>query len=452
MSRAKAACHDRFPLIAALLAVSVQAAGCTGEGADPAAESPADAGVAPPVARVIPEQLETHGHTRVDNYYWLNQRDNPEVISYLEAENGYTDALMAHTEDLQTELFEEIKGRIQQTDLSVPVREGRLLLLHAHRRGAGLPDPCPEARLAGRGGGSHPRRQPARRGPRLLRRFPRGQLQRRPDGVGRGHPRAPHLHHPDPEPRHRRGLPGVDRRRVRQHGVGRGQPDALLRAARSRHAAFVPDLPAPDRHGPCGRRARVPGGRRGVQQRHPQDEVEAIPRHLLLPHPDGRAPLPRRDEPRGRLHPLPSARARTRAPLRPLRGPLLRPDQPRRGRELQAYAHPRRRDGDGQLGDGHPAPGRRLPAGVRAVPELPRPLGARGRAHPPARPRVGGGRAPDRVRRAGLPGLAVGQPRTGHEHPPLRVHVALGAALGLRLRHVHPRAHAAQGGRSARRL
>ena len=124
MPRAKAACHDRFPLIAALLAVSVQAAGCTGEGADPASESPADAGVAPPVARVIPEQLETHGHTRVDNYYWLNQRENPEVIAYLEAENGYTDALMAHTEGLQAELFEEIKGRIRQTDLSVPVREG----------------------------------------------------------------------------------------------------------------------------------------------------------------------------------------------------------------------------------------------------------------------------------------------------------------------------------------
>jgi len=112
MPRAKAACHDRFSLIAALLAVSVQAAGCTGEGVDSASESPADAGVAPPVARVIPEQLETHGHTRVDNYYWLNQRENPEVIAYLEAENGYTDALMAHTEGLQAELFEEINAHL----------------------------------------------------------------------------------------------------------------------------------------------------------------------------------------------------------------------------------------------------------------------------------------------------------------------------------------------------
>ena len=44
-----------------------------------------------PVAQVIPVSLEKHGHTRTDNYYWLNERDNPQVIAYLEAENGYTD-------------------------------------------------------------------------------------------------------------------------------------------------------------------------------------------------------------------------------------------------------------------------------------------------------------------------------------------------------------------------
>ncbi|WP_419950338.1 S9 family peptidase [Candidatus Palauibacter sp.] len=121
MPRAKALCRDRFSLFAGLLAVSIQTAGCAADGGEP---SPAPAGVTPPVARVIPEQLETHGHTRIDNYYWLNQRDNPEVIAYLEAENDYTDALMAHTEDFQAELFDEIKGRIKQTDLSVPVKEG----------------------------------------------------------------------------------------------------------------------------------------------------------------------------------------------------------------------------------------------------------------------------------------------------------------------------------------
>ena len=80
--------------------------------------------VAPPAAKVVPKELEKHGHVRVDDYYWLNRRDDPAVIAYLEAENAYTESVMAHTEDLQAALFEEIKGRIKQTDLSVPYREG----------------------------------------------------------------------------------------------------------------------------------------------------------------------------------------------------------------------------------------------------------------------------------------------------------------------------------------
>ena len=78
----------------------------------------------PPCARVAPMRLETHGVVRVDDYYWLRERDNPEVVAYLEAENEYTRALMAPTEALQETLFAEIKGRIKQTDVSVPYREG----------------------------------------------------------------------------------------------------------------------------------------------------------------------------------------------------------------------------------------------------------------------------------------------------------------------------------------
>jgi oligopeptidase B len=78
----------------------------------------------PPVARVIPRNLTEHGHTRVDDYFWLREREDPEVIAYLEAENEYTNAMMAHTEGMQEQLFEEIKGRIKQDDSSVPYREG----------------------------------------------------------------------------------------------------------------------------------------------------------------------------------------------------------------------------------------------------------------------------------------------------------------------------------------
>jgi oligopeptidase B len=99
-----------------LAGVAVTAAGC-----DDVAEAPADsASVEAPVANVVPRQLESHGHVRVDNYYWLNDREDPEVISYLEAENAYTEGMMAHTADLRGELFDEIKGRVKQTDLSVP--------------------------------------------------------------------------------------------------------------------------------------------------------------------------------------------------------------------------------------------------------------------------------------------------------------------------------------------
>ncbi|MCR4440346.1 MAG: S9 family peptidase [candidate division KSB1 bacterium] len=74
----------------------------------------------PPRAEKIPTTLVHHGHERVDNYYWLNQRDNPKVIAYLEAENRYLEAALAHTEKLQNKLYKEILGRIKQTDMSVP--------------------------------------------------------------------------------------------------------------------------------------------------------------------------------------------------------------------------------------------------------------------------------------------------------------------------------------------
>ena len=77
----------------------------------------------PPVAEMIPKELTIHGHTRIDNYYWLNQRENPKVIEYLEAENAYKDAVLKHTEALQEKLYDEILGRIKKTDMSVPYKE-----------------------------------------------------------------------------------------------------------------------------------------------------------------------------------------------------------------------------------------------------------------------------------------------------------------------------------------
>ena len=75
-----------------------------------------------PIATSQPKTLEIHGDTRTDPYHWLRDRDDPKVIDYLKAENTYTEAVMAHTEALQQQLYDEMLGRIQETDLSVPYR------------------------------------------------------------------------------------------------------------------------------------------------------------------------------------------------------------------------------------------------------------------------------------------------------------------------------------------
>ena len=100
-----------------------------------------------PIAKKINKELSIHQHTRIDPYYWLNERENPEVIQYLEAENAYTRAMMKDTEALQETLFKEIIGRIKQTDMSVPyfkngyfyyVRydEGKEYAIHCRKKGS----------------------------------------------------------------------------------------------------------------------------------------------------------------------------------------------------------------------------------------------------------------------------------------------------------------------------
>ena len=76
----------------------------------------------PPRAQTIPTILEEHGRSRVDPYYWLSERDNPDVLAYLEEENAYAQGVMARHATFEDALFEEIKGRIKQTDLSVPYK------------------------------------------------------------------------------------------------------------------------------------------------------------------------------------------------------------------------------------------------------------------------------------------------------------------------------------------
>lgn len=83
-------------------------------------KSEMNADAQPPVAKKIPHKLEKHGDIRIDNYYWLNQRENPEVIAYLNAENEYYQKMTAHTKQFQEDLFKEMKSRIKEDDTSVP--------------------------------------------------------------------------------------------------------------------------------------------------------------------------------------------------------------------------------------------------------------------------------------------------------------------------------------------
>jgi len=76
----------------------------------------------PPVAKKVPHELTMHGDTRIDNYYWLNNREDQDVLDYLKAENNYTKVMMKHTEDFQNQLFEEMKARIKEDDTSVPYK------------------------------------------------------------------------------------------------------------------------------------------------------------------------------------------------------------------------------------------------------------------------------------------------------------------------------------------
>jgi len=96
----------------------------------------------PPVAAKHPHIHRLHGDERIDNYHWLRERANPEVIRYLEAENAYTEAMMQPTEGLQSHLYKEMLGRIQEADLSVPYRKGDFYYYTRTEAGQAYPIHC----------------------------------------------------------------------------------------------------------------------------------------------------------------------------------------------------------------------------------------------------------------------------------------------------------------------
>ena len=92
-----------------------------------------------PTAEKIATHLEKHGDVRIDNYFWLNERENPEVIDYLERENDYNDKMTAHTKDFQKDLFAEMKGRIKEDDASVPYKLNGYWYITRYEKGKDYP-------------------------------------------------------------------------------------------------------------------------------------------------------------------------------------------------------------------------------------------------------------------------------------------------------------------------
>lgn len=104
---------------------------------------------APPFAKIVAKALTTLGDTRTDDYYWLRDKETPEVLSYLEQENVYTAAAMKDTERLQNQLYDEMLARIQEDDVDVPHRKGSYEYYNRMEKGRPYPIYC---RRKGNGG------------------------------------------------------------------------------------------------------------------------------------------------------------------------------------------------------------------------------------------------------------------------------------------------------------
>ena len=83
--------------------------------------------------------LETHGNKRIDSYYWLRERENPEVIDYLTKENDYLEKQLEHTKAFQNTLFEEMKARIKEDDESVPYKYNGYWYITKFEKGKNYP-------------------------------------------------------------------------------------------------------------------------------------------------------------------------------------------------------------------------------------------------------------------------------------------------------------------------
>ena len=203
-------------------------------------QTPAQPSPQPPVAKKIPALRTHHGDAFEDNYEWLRDKESAEVVELLKAENAYQEAVTAHQEPLREAIFQEIKGRTQETDLSVPNRKDGWWYYTRSVEGTGIRHPVPRP---GRG----------HRGPRRRLDSPRRRGRRRDSGRG------------NPAGRQRRGGGQAVLRRRRCRRDHRREPLRLRRGQRRGRAVHAAHQGPADRGAPPGR------------------DRERLLRHLLLP-------------------------------------------------------------------------------------------------------------------------------------------------------------------------
>lgn len=124
--------HYVFPLLAV---ITIMACNTT-------EKKTAQMNVTPPTVEKIKKELTANGDTRIDNYYWLNERENPKVIAYLTAENKYLDTMLSPVKGFREKLYEEMKGRIKEKDESVPYFENGYLYYTRFEQGQDYPIHC----------------------------------------------------------------------------------------------------------------------------------------------------------------------------------------------------------------------------------------------------------------------------------------------------------------------
>lgn len=92
-----------------------------------------------PIAKKESKELVKHDDVRVDDYYWMNDREDQEVLSHLEKENAYYSEMTAHTKNFQASLFEEMKSRIKEDDESVPYKQNGYWYITRYEKGKEYP-------------------------------------------------------------------------------------------------------------------------------------------------------------------------------------------------------------------------------------------------------------------------------------------------------------------------